>query len=187
MGNLFSYTPEEIENPGITLKDTLEFVNELASKDIDYLHVSLGNFKATSSRDKTDKELIVKKLQSVINYRVPLIGVGHLESLNDLEEAFGLGYDLLALGLISLSDVNVVENLEKNFNKEKIFFKERGNHYEYFWNFFLEAYYYMQLDGNQVKIYEYFYKLFDFKYKKSRSELDMLTEIYKLLEQNLKK
>jgi hypothetical protein len=75
----------------------------------------------------------------------------------------------------------------ENFNKEKIYFKERGNHYEYFWNFFLEAYYYMQLDGNQVRIYEYFYKLFDFKHKKSRSELDILTEIYKLLDLNLKK
>ena len=24
----------------------------------------------------------------------------------------------------------------ENFSKEKIFFKERGNYYEYFWNFF---------------------------------------------------
>ena len=75
----------------------------------------------------------------------------------------------------------------ENFNKEKIYFKERGNHYEYFWNFFLEAYYFEQLDGNIIKIREYFYKLFDFKYRKTRSELDMLTEIYKLFEQNLKK
>ena len=74
-----------------------------------------------------------------------------------------------------------------SFNKEKIFFKERGQHYQYFWNFFLEAYYFVQLDNESSKISEYFYKLFDFKYKKSRSELDMLTEIYKLLEQNLKK
>ena len=75
----------------------------------------------------------------------------------------------------------------ESFNKEKIFFKERGQHYQYFWNFFLEAYYFVQLDNESSKISEYFYKLFDFKYKKSRSELDMLTEIYKLLEQNLKK
>ena len=74
-----------------------------------------------------------------------------------------------------------------SFNKEKIFFKERGQHYQYFWNFFLEAYYFVQLDNESSKISEYFYKLFDFKYRKSRSELDMLTEIYKLLEQNLKK
>ena len=75
----------------------------------------------------------------------------------------------------------------ENFNKEKIFIKERGQHYQYFWNFFLEAYYFIQLDNESSKISEYFYKLFDFKYRKSRSELDMLTEIYKLLEQNLKK
>ena len=75
----------------------------------------------------------------------------------------------------------------ENFSKEKIYFKERGTHYQYFWNFFLEAYYFVQVDGEESKISEYFYKLFYFKYRKSRSELDMLTEIYKLLEQNLKK
>lgn len=74
-----------------------------------------------------------------------------------------------------------------NFSKENINFKERGNHYLYFWNFFLEAYYFTQLDEQTVQIPDYFYKLFDFKHKKSRSELDMLTEIYKLLEYNLKK
>ncbi len=120
----YRFSPEEIENPGITLSDTLLLVNELASKDIDYLHVSLGNYKATSLRDKTDKELIVKKLQNVINGRVPLIGVGHLECLNDLEEAFNLGYDMLALGLIALSDNNVVENFKNNLEPNKVFRRE---------------------------------------------------------------
>ena len=72
-----------------------------------------------------------------------------------------------------------------NFSKEKIYFKKQGNCYEYLWNFFLEAYYFTQLDDNQIKIKDYFDKLFDFKYRKTRSELDMLTEIYKLFEQNL--
>ena len=75
----------------------------------------------------------------------------------------------------------------ENFSKEKIYFKERGNHYEYLWNFFLEAYYYNQLDGVKIRIQEYFTILFDFNYRKTRSELDMLTEIYKIFEQNLKK
>lgn len=74
-----------------------------------------------------------------------------------------------------------------NFSKEKIYFKERGNHFEYMWNFFLEAYYYTKLDDGPIKISEYFFKLFDFRHRKSRSELDMLTEIYKLFEQNFKK
>ncbi len=74
-----------------------------------------------------------------------------------------------------------------NFSKEKIYFKNRGNVYEYFWNFFLEAFYYSELDGNIMRIREYFYILFHFEHRKTRSELDMMTEIYKLLDQNLKK
>ena len=42
-------------------------------------------------------------------------------------------------------------------------------------------------DNNITKIPEYFLKLFDFEHRKSRSELDILTEIYKILDQNLKK
>ena len=74
-----------------------------------------------------------------------------------------------------------------NFSKEKIFFKETGVHHDYFWNFFREAYYFNKLENNESRIDEYFFKLFDFKHKKSRSELDTLTEIYKLLDQNFKK
>lgn len=75
----------------------------------------------------------------------------------------------------------------ENFNKENIHFKERGNHYLYFWNFFLEAYYFVKLYEQPVQIPDYFNKLFNFKHKKTRSELDLLSEIYKLLQHNLKK
>jgi len=86
-------------------------------------------------------------------------------------------------------DVNdeIYQQIISDFEKEKIFFKEKGTHYEYFWNFFFEAFYIPKLDEKDIKIFEYFYKLFDFAYKKSRSELDILTEVYKLLDQNLKK
>ena len=79
------------------------------------------------------------------------------------------------------------DKIVDNFSKEKILFKERGNYYEYFWNFFLEAFYFNKLDEKPVRIREYLETLFDFKHKKTRSELDMLSEIYKLFEQNLKK
>jgi hypothetical protein len=57
---------------------------------------------------------------------------------------------------------------------------------EYLWNFFLEAFYIMETEGVKNIINEYFYKLFDFEHRKTRSELDILTEIYKILEVNLK-
>lgn len=74
-----------------------------------------------------------------------------------------------------------------NFSKERIYFKETGPHKDYFCNFYIEAFYLTNLEGNNSRILEYLNKLFDFKHKKSRSELDMLTEVYKMLDQNLKK
>jgi hypothetical protein len=75
----------------------------------------------------------------------------------------------------------------ENFSKEKIHIKNKGTHYEYFWNLFLNAYYDEQIKGEKVKILDYFFRLFDFGIKKTKSELVILTELYKILNQNFKK
>jgi hypothetical protein len=77
------------------------------------------------------------------------------------------------------------DKLISDLEKESIFLRERGEHHDYFWLFFQEAFYIN--DINSFRIKEYFHKLFTFDYKKTRSELDILTEMYKLLELNLKK
>jgi hypothetical protein len=111
-----------------------------------------------------------------------------LVSLFDIVEETYLGSDILIYELdMKIHFTWCWDKVIENFEKEKIHFKERGNCYEYFWNFFLEAYYFPQYLGEDIRIKEYFFKLFDFNYRKSRSELDMLTEIYKKFEQNLKK
>jgi hypothetical protein len=111
-----------------------------------------------------------------------------LVSLYDLVEETYLGMDVVILEEDQKNHFTWCwDKTIDSFNKEKIYFKERSGCYEYFWNFFYEAYYFAQNDDNQIRIKEYFYKLFDFKHRKSRSELDMLTEIYKLFDQNLKK
>lgn len=111
-----------------------------------------------------------------------------LSSLHDLVDATFLGIDVLHNESDQRNHFNWCWNkVLDNFTKEKIYFKERGTHYEYMWNFFYEAYYATKMDEQTPRVGEYFYKLFDFRHRKSRSELDMLTEVYKLLEQNLKK
>jgi hypothetical protein len=111
-----------------------------------------------------------------------------LSALHDLIDNTFLGVDVLFDESDQRNHFNWCwEKIIFDFNKEKIFFKEKGNHYEYFWSFFFEAFYLSKMDEKDTRISEYFYKLFDFRYIKSRSELDILTEVYKLLEQNLKK
>ena len=96
------------------------------------------------------------------------------------------------------SDVLITEQEQKShftwcwrktilsFEKERIFVRENGDHFFYFWNMFLEAYYFKQIENEEIKIPSYIDSLFSFDFKKSRSELTIMTEMYKLLEQNLK-
>ncbi len=120
----YRFSPEEIETPGITLKDTLVLVDHLASKKIDYLHVSLGNYKQSSLRDKTDTMPVVDKLVKVVQDRVPIIGVGKLRTMEDINDAFDLGYELVALGFSALADPHVVTHLKEGKELNKVFSKE---------------------------------------------------------------
>jgi hypothetical protein len=77
------------------------------------------------------------------------------------------------------------KNLVKNFEEENIRFKYYGHHYEYFWNFFYESFYINKKEENKEKISEFLFKLFSLHLHKTKSELDMLSEIYFILEDNL--
>jgi hypothetical protein len=111
-----------------------------------------------------------------------------LISLHDLIDETYLGADVLMTTEDQINHFTWCwDKTIESFNKEKISFKERGNAYKYLWNFYSEAYYYTKNSESIIRIPEYFYILFDFVHKKTRSELDMLTELYKLLDQNLKK
>jgi 2,4-dienoyl-CoA reductase-like NADH-dependent reductase (Old Yellow Enzyme family) len=109
----YRFSPEELEEPGITLEDTLYLVDELSKKELDYLHVSLGRYDQTSLRDKSDKEPIITKIQRRINHRLPVIGVGRIESLEDVSKCEALGYDLFAIGFPSLADPKIIDHLQK--------------------------------------------------------------------------
>jgi 2,4-dienoyl-CoA reductase-like NADH-dependent reductase (Old Yellow Enzyme family) len=120
----YRFSPEELEIPGITLKHTNTLVDELASKDIDYLHISAGNYKQTSIRNTRDKLPVVTQLNKVINGRVPLIGSGSIDSVENANDALEMGYDLLALGMIAISDKDVVNKFRNNQEPSKVISKE---------------------------------------------------------------
>ncbi|WP_338472952.1 NADH-dependent flavin oxidoreductase [Niallia sp. XMNu-256] len=124
----YRFSPEEPETPGITMGDTLKLVDALAEKDLDYLHVSLGDFFSKPRRGVENlNKTRIHYLLETIRDRVPLIGVGSIYSAEDARKAFETGIPLLALGRELLIDPDWVQKvaegkeneIETKLNKQK--------------------------------------------------------------------
>jgi hypothetical protein len=73
-----------------------------------------------------------------------------------------------------------------NFKKESIIFNSKGEHFEYFESFFNETFY----NQNDIKLKSsiklFFNDLFNSNKTFTKSDLDMITTIYKLLDNHIK-
>ena len=76
------------------------------------------------------------------------------------------------------------KNIE-NFNKENITFKSEGEHKKYLWTFFEDSFYEDNGDKNLEKIDFYLNRLFKLYVEKTKSELDILKDLYTLLDKSL--
>ncbi len=96
----YRLTPEEVAEiePGLTLKDGCYFADRLANKALSYLHISLQEYAQTPRRELSDNTPVISKINRVLEGRLPLIGVGNVQSHDDLEKAAGMGCDLIAVG-----------------------------------------------------------------------------------------
>lgn len=109
----YRVSPEELEEPGITLDDTLALLDALKIYAIDYFHVSLGNIFATSIRDKSIKEPVLKIIQDAVGNDVPVIGVGNVITPDDAVEAMDeLGVPLVAIGRELIIEPDWVEKVK---------------------------------------------------------------------------
>jgi 2,4-dienoyl-CoA reductase-like NADH-dependent reductase (Old Yellow Enzyme family) len=107
----YRFSPEEPEEDGITLDDTVKLVDRLANEPLDYLHISLGDFRTVAHRYEGEKGNRIGILHRIIDGRVPLIGVGSIRTKNDALEAMETGVDLLALGRELLIEPHWVEKI----------------------------------------------------------------------------
>ncbi len=74
-----------------------------------------------------------------------------------------------------------------NYKKESITFKSKGEHYDYFEAFFKDIFYNQSDDKVKQSISGFFNDLFDTKKPFTKSDLDMISTIYKHLDKGLKK
>jgi len=73
----------------------------------------------------------------------------------------------------------------ENFQKEGIVFNKRGDHYDYFSLFFGDIFYDQKESRIKNSIGEFFNDLFDRKKPFTKSDLDMISSIYKSLDKNM--
>jgi hypothetical protein len=76
-------------------------------------------------------------------------------------------------------------NTIQNFKKENIYFREEGEHYEYFKTLFLEIYYSHDEAKLKNEIIRYFSGIFDHYKPHTKYELDLCLRFYKLLDKNI--
>lgn len=73
----------------------------------------------------------------------------------------------------------------ENFKKEGIVFDNRGEHFDYFKSFFDEIFYNQKEDKIRKSIEGFFNDLFDMKKPFTKSDLDMISTIYKMLDKHM--
>lgn len=116
----YRLSPEEVEEPGITLEDTKVLVSTLSKQDIDYIHLSLGSYKQGSIREKSNDVPIIEVLKRVNVGSKPIIGTGGIDSLQKAEAAIQLGFDMLAIGTAALADKEIVSHILGNDEVKKL-------------------------------------------------------------------
>jgi 2,4-dienoyl-CoA reductase-like NADH-dependent reductase (Old Yellow Enzyme family) len=114
----YRFSPEEAETPGITMADTLVLIDELAKKDLDYLHVSLQDFWSTPRRGVDDTRSRIEIIQERVGNKVPVIGVGSIYTPDEALKAFQTGVALIALGREMIIDPDWVQKVQEGKENE---------------------------------------------------------------------
>jgi hypothetical protein len=93
---------------------------------------------------------------------------------------------------INLSDEDKISHFDwcwkkmvKDFEKENINIKFKGDHKEYFQSFFMDSFYNQRENRIKESISRFLNEIFDTNMVYSRPDLDLLTELYKLMEKNM--
>lgn len=115
----YRFSPEERETPGITMEDTLQFVDVLAVQNLDYIHLSVDHFWGEPRREESNStKSRVVMVQERVGNRVPVIGVGGLSTPNDVVKALGTGIPLVTIGHALIMEPKWVEKVQSGQETE---------------------------------------------------------------------
>ncbi|MFC0524441.1 NADH-dependent flavin oxidoreductase [Pontibacillus salicampi] len=113
----YRFSPEEKEEPGITMDDTLQLVDVLSKQGLDYLHVSLSSFNQGSMRDEGDTKPRITLIQERVGDIIPVMGVGSLHTPDEVEQALST-VPLISLGRELLMEPDWIQKVTEGREEE---------------------------------------------------------------------
>lgn len=115
----YRFSPEEPETPGLTMEDTYVLIDALKKTKLDYLHVSLNEFWSKPRRGEADTRSRIEFILDRVGDKLPVIGVGAIQTADQAAEALESGVPLLAIGRGLIIEPDWVQKIE-NGNAEDI-------------------------------------------------------------------
>jgi hypothetical protein len=73
----------------------------------------------------------------------------------------------------------------ENFTKEEIYFVFTEDDSIFFENFFFDVFYSQSMSEHKKSVKTFFEQIFDYKYQKTKADIEIFTDLYKLLERSL--
>jgi 2,4-dienoyl-CoA reductase-like NADH-dependent reductase (Old Yellow Enzyme family) len=126
----YRITPFEPETDGYRLEDTLVLVDRLAEIGIDYIHVSLDNFRLQQPQ-REDRSYLVQQapagsdgtspiaaIRDVVAGRCAVIACGGIRMLGDARDALAAGGDFVAAARAPLVDPDWLRKLRDGAESE---------------------------------------------------------------------
>lgn len=94
----YRLSPEEIDEPGISMEETFALVEGLVACRPDWIHISTNDYFAGSLRDPADRRPRAALIAERVRGRVTVIGVGMINHPADAAQVLADGPNLVALG-----------------------------------------------------------------------------------------
>jgi hypothetical protein len=150
----------------------------------------MENFFNWMTKPLPKEELIIWfNIHNMTYEKIELYG-DVFKSLNQIILDTYLG-DTIFVTKIILTDEDNLSHFEwcwkktiDNFKKEDIHIKYEGEHKDYFKSFYMDTFYNQNEERIKDSIPKFLIDIFDVGISYSKSDLDLLTELYKLIEKN---
>lgn len=151
-----------------------------------------SNFLNYISKELPDDEIeIWFQINNIIPEKMELFDDFCISLFEKIEDTY-LGDSKNSETKITLSDTDnknhfdwCWKNVIDDFSKENIHFNTEGEHYVFLQNFFEDAYYKQKDERVKKSIKTFMNQLFNMEFQYTKSDLDMLSSVYKSLEKNM--